>query len=78
MHNSWRFLLILVILSKIFDLPFPLNLAVFLYFYYMKDTGDSGWLSFYHEAKSSFLISNVPTSEESWKDRYFYMSGNWD
>lgn len=77
MPNSWRYLLVLLILSKIFDPLFPLDLAVFLYLYYLKDVGDVGQPSFYHRGKSGFLVTRVPSSKKSWKNKFFFVSENW-
>lgn len=53
MLNSKRFLLILIILSKTYDSPLPLDLIVFLHLYFLKDANDLGLFSFYHKEKST-------------------------
>lgn len=46
MLNSWRFLLILLILSTIYEPPFHLDFVIFLHFYYLKNTDDTSYFSF--------------------------------
>lgn len=67
MPNSWRLLLVLLILSRISKAPFPLDLTAFLYFYYPKDVGDTSHFSFYHRRKSEFLVTGVPFYEKGVK-----------
>lgn len=62
MPNLWRFLLVLLILSRIFKPPFLLDLVVFLHFYYLKDASDLSHFSFYYKGKFSFLVISVPSN----------------
>lgn len=76
MPNFWRFLLILLILSKVYEPPFPLDLVVFLHFYFLKDASDTSRFSIYHKKKFDFLIIYVLSNEKGWKNKYFFISNN--
>lgn len=64
MPNSWRFLLVLLILSRILDLTFPLDPVVFLHFYFFKNADDVGWFSLYHRGNQVFLLLRFPLAKK--------------
>lgn len=55
MPNSQRFLLILLIFNRISEPPFPLDLAIFLHLYYLKDASDTCHFFSIIEENQAFL-----------------------
>lgn len=76
MPNSWMFLLVLLILSRIFEPPFPFDLVIFLNFYFLKDVGDFRCFSFYHRGKFALLVVGISSSKKGWNNKYFFVSDN--
>lgn len=72
----WKFLLVLLILSRISHPSFPFDLSIFLHFYFLKGTKEISHFSFYHKGKSKFLVIGILSSKTRWKNKVFFAFKN--
>ena len=75
--NGWGILVGLLAFFRDRGLGVP-NIALLLYLFSQKETAE-GFLYFSRRAGAPLVISDLPSSHRSWKERYFFVSGrNWE
>ena len=75
--NSWGILVGLLAFFRDRGLGVP-SVALLLYLFSPKETAE-GFLYFSRRSGAPLVISDLPSSHRSWKERYFFVSGrNWE
>ena len=75
--NGWGILVSLLAFFRDRGLGVP-SIALLLYLFSPKETAKS-FLYFSRRSGASLMISDLPSSQRSWKGRYFFVSGrNWE
>ncbi|KAF3454062.1 hypothetical protein FNV43_RR04509 [Rhamnella rubrinervis] len=69
MPNNWRYLLGLIFLSE--ERGLQIDIATFLYFFYMKPSEEGGYTLY--ARRQIRLFEDATTSYKGWKDRYFFI-----
>ena len=75
--NGWGILVGLLAFFRDRGLSVP-SVALLLYLFSLKETAE-GFLYFSRRPGAPLVISDLPSSHKSWKERYFFVSGsNWE